>query len=143
MSSEKTHEEGPNEIGVATSELTTRLVSEAREKTAGMRTAPQLPKNKLVSLLVIGGPLKGKTFPIEKPQVLIGRTQGDIVIGDSQISRNHCVLEVHGTFALLVDLDSVNGTFVDGKKIASCQLNHMSEFRIGTTTIMLAITGRA
>ena len=85
--------------------------------------------------------MKGQVFPIEKPQVLISRNQGDIVIGDSQISRSHCVVEVHDLSALLVDLDSANGTFVEGRKIACCQLSHMSEFRVGGTTLMLTITG--
>ena len=124
-----------------TKELTTRLVSQAKERTAGMRTAAQLPPLKKVSLLVTAGPLKGMTFPIDKPQVLIGRKQADIVIEDSQISRSHCVLEVHGLTGLLVDLDSANGTFVDGRKIACCQLSHLSEFRVGGTTLMFTITG--
>jgi S-DNA-T family DNA segregation ATPase FtsK/SpoIIIE len=122
-------------------ELTTRFVTRAREKTAGMRTAPQLPASKKVSLLVTAGPLKGKVFPIEKPQVLIGRSEGDIVVEDSKVSRSHCVLEVHDLAALLVDLDSANGTFVNGKRVACSQLDHMSEFRVGNTTLMFAVTG--
>jgi pSer/pThr/pTyr-binding forkhead associated (FHA) protein len=39
-----------------------------------------------------------------------------------------------------VDLDSNNGTFVNGKKIASCELHHLSEFQVGASTLMLAIT---
>src|SRR5207247_704528 len=84
-------------------ELATNLVSQARERTAGMRTVPALPKQKKVSLMVTGGPLKGKTFPVDKPQVLIGRAQADVTIEDSQVSRKHCVLEVHDLNALLVD----------------------------------------
>jgi S-DNA-T family DNA segregation ATPase FtsK/SpoIIIE len=128
-------------IAERTNQLTSRLVTQARQKTAGMRTAAQLPQNKLISLLVTGGPLKGQSFPVEKAQILIGRNKGDVIIKDSQISGSHCVLEVHGMSALLVDLDSANGTFVNGRKIANCQLSHMSEFRIGATTLMFALTG--
>jgi pSer/pThr/pTyr-binding forkhead associated (FHA) protein len=113
----------------------------ARQKTAGMRTAPELPPSKRVSLLVTEGKLKGKVFPIEKPQVLIGRVEGDIVIEDSKVSRSHCVLEVHGLAALVVDLDSANGTFVGGRKVACGQIDHMSEFRVGNSTLMFAVTG--
>ena len=140
MASEKAPEKRRSEISKKTNQLTTLLISQAREKTAAMRTAPQLPSHKRVSLLVIGGPLKGKTFPIDKPQILIGRSQADIVIDDSKMSRKHCVLEVHGLSALLVDLDSGNGTFVNGKKIASCELHHLSEFVVGGTTLMFALT---
>jgi len=128
-----------NEFIGQTKELTT-LVTQAREKTLGIRTSPQLPKNKSVSLLVIYGPQKGKNFPIEKPQISIGRSKADIVIDDSKISRTHCVVQVHGTTILLVDLDSANGTFVEGKKIASCQFGNLSEFRVGESTLMIAFT---
>ena len=139
MESEKLPEKPRNISAQLTNEMTTRMVSQAREQTAGMREAPQLPNFKKVSLLVTEGPLKGKTFPIEKPQVLVGRNQGDIVVEDTKVSRSHCVVEVHGLSALLVDLDSVNGTFVDDKKIESCELEHLSEFRIGNTTLMFAV----
>ena len=125
-------------------QASTFLVSQARARTkaAHMREEPELPKNKSVSLLATDGPLKGLSFPIPKPQVLIGRTEGDIVISDTQISRQHCVVEVHGFSALLVDLDSGNGTFFSGKKIANCELGHMDEFRIGKTTLMFIVTNR-
>lgn len=123
-------------------QASTVLVTQARMKTVRMRNEPELPKNKKVSLLATDGPQQGISFPIPKPQVLIGRAEGDIVISDSQISRQHCVVEVHGPSALLVDLDSGNGTFVNGKKIANCELDHMSEFRIGKTTLMFVVTNR-
>ena len=141
MESEKPSERVRSGTALGTNQMTARCVSQARQKTAGMNTDPQLPKNKFVSLLAIEGPLKGKTFPFEKPQISIGRSKADIVIHDSKVSRLHCVVEVHGLFALLVDLDSANGTFVNGRKIASCRLDHMSEFRVGDTTMMFAVTG--
>jgi pSer/pThr/pTyr-binding forkhead associated (FHA) protein len=110
--------------------------------TVRMRAEPELPRNRPVSLLVTDGALKGMSFPLKKPQVVIGRTTGDIVLADSQVSRMHCVLEVHGLGALLVDLDSGNGTFVNGKKVVSCELDHMSEFRVGRTTFMFVVAGR-
>jgi pSer/pThr/pTyr-binding forkhead associated (FHA) protein len=41
-----------------------------------------------------------------------------------------------------VDLESGNGTFVSGKKVVSSELDHLSEFRVGKTTLMFVITGR-
>jgi hypothetical protein len=122
----------------------TALLTQARMKTQSvrMREAPELPRSKSVSLLATDGPLKGTNFPIRKAQVVIGRADGDIIVSDGQVSRLHCVLEVHGLTALLVDLDSGNGTFVNGRKTSSSELDHMSEFRIGKTTLMFVITGR-
>jgi predicted Zn finger-like uncharacterized protein len=99
---------------------------------------PWLDRDKVVSLVVIDGPLKGQVFPVIKPKVLLGRCEADIVLEDSEISRKHCALEVHGTSAVLADLGSTNGTFVDDEKIETHQLQHMSEFRLGSTVIMFS-----
>jgi len=99
---------------------------------------PWIDRGKVVSLLVIDGPLKGKVFPVIKPRVLLGRGETDIVLEDSEISRKHCAVEVRGASALLVDLDSTNGTFVDDQRIETHQLEHMSEFRIGSTVMMFS-----
>ncbi|MBI4465403.1 MAG: FHA domain-containing protein [Acidobacteria bacterium] len=141
MASEEAPEKESSEIA-RINELTARVLTQARQQTAGMRTEPQLPADKVVSLLVTVGPMKGRTFRIEKPQVSIGRSksEADIAVDDPKVSRIHCVVQVYGRSGLLVDLESANGTFVGGKKITSCELGHMSEFRVGGTTLMFAVT---
>jgi pSer/pThr/pTyr-binding forkhead associated (FHA) protein len=99
---------------------------------------PWLDQNKVISLVVIDGPFKGQVFPVTKPRLLLGRSEADIVLDDSEISRKHCVLEVHGSSAVLSDLGSTNGTFVDDEKIETHQLQHMSEFRLGSTVVMFS-----
>ncbi|MCI0422093.1 MAG: zinc-ribbon domain-containing protein [Acidobacteria bacterium] len=99
---------------------------------------PWLDSDKVVSLVVIDGPMKGQVFPVIKPRVLLGRAEADIVLEDSEISRKHCALEVHGTSAVLADLGSTNGTYVDDERIETHQLQHMSEFRLGSTVVMFS-----
>ena len=99
---------------------------------------PGLDPDKVISLVVIDGPLKGQVFPIVKPRVLLGRCEGDIILEDSEISRKHCALEVHGSSAVLADLSSTNGTFVDDERIETYELQHMSEFRLGSTIMMFS-----
>ena len=122
----------------------TALLTQARLKTKGtqIREKPELPIGRSVSLLVTEGPFKGESYPIQKAQVVIGRAEGDIVIHDRQISRLHCVMEVHGMTALVVDLESGNGTFWNERKASSFEIDHMSEFRIGKTTLMFVVGGR-
>jgi pSer/pThr/pTyr-binding forkhead associated (FHA) protein len=98
-----------------------------------------LDQGKVVSLVVIGGPVKGKIFPVTKPRVLLGRRETDVALEDTDVSRKHCYLEVHGASALLVDLGSTNGTFVDDQRIETRQLEHMSEFRVGSTTMIFSV----
>ena len=99
---------------------------------------PWLDQDKVISLVVLDGPLKGQVFPLTKPKVLLGRSEADIVLDDSEVSRKHCAIEVHGTSAVLADLGSTNGTFVDDEKIETHQLQHMSEFRLGSTVVMFS-----
>ncbi len=48
----------------------------------------------------------------------IGRTApADIVIADSEISRAHCMVALKGDDVLVSDLNSTNGTFVDGERV--------------------------
>jgi hypothetical protein len=50
--------------------------------------------------------------------VTVGGAEGnDIVLADGQVSRNHAVLERRGRIVELADLNSENGTFVNGERI--------------------------
>lgn len=51
--------------------------------------------------------------------VKIGRTApAEIIIADSEISRSHCMVALKGDAVLVSDLNSTNGTFIDGERIA-------------------------
>jgi predicted Zn finger-like uncharacterized protein len=108
-------------------------------KTGG---ALELPVDRNVALSVIRGPLKGKVFQISKPRVMLGRADADIVVDDPEISRKHCVLEVQGIKARLIDLGSRNGTFVNEKRVEMSELQHLSEFHIGQNTFLFTITAK-
>jgi hypothetical protein len=104
---------------------------------------PNLPAEQIVALAIIDGPDRGQVFRLSKPRTVLGRSGADIVFYDREVSRKHCVIEVSGATATLTDLGTTNGTFVDGNKIQSCQLNHLSKFRIGATTLLFTVTDKA
>ena len=104
---------------------------------------PNLLIEKIVALAVIEGPDTGQVFRLNKPRTILGRSGADIVFYDAEVSRKHCVIEVADSTASLTDLSTTNGTFVDGKKIQSCQLKHLSKFRIGATTLVFTVTEKA
>ena len=101
---------------------------------------PQLPAAHTVALAVVKGPARGQVFRLNKARIVLGRSGADVVLYDPEISRKHCAIEVRGMAATLIDLGTTNGTFVDGKKIQSCQLKHLSKFRIGATTLLFTVT---
>jgi predicted Zn finger-like uncharacterized protein len=102
----------------------------------------RLPEGKVVALSVTEGPLKGQVYRLKAARAVLGRTGADIVVADPEVSRRHCAIEVSGPRALLVDLGTTNGTFVDGKKIKSHELQHLSEFRIGASTLLFTVTDK-
>ena len=103
---------------------------------------PQLPVDQTVALAVIEGPARGQVFRLTKPRIILGRSGADIVLYDPEVSRKHCMIEVRGSTATLVDLGTTNGTFVAGKNIKISQLEHLSKFRIGATTLVFTVTDK-
>lgn len=80
-------------------------------------------------------------FRIEKPRVSIGRVGADIGLNDTEASREHAAITIHGTAVRLEDLGSTNGTFVDGRRIeGSVEIQNQQEFLVGNTTLMLIVT---
>jgi len=64
-----------------------------------------------------GDEIKGR-WPLSKPVTTIGRADdNDIVVDDRWVSRNHAEVRREGGRCLVVDLESKNGTLVNGKRI--------------------------
>jgi len=72
----------------------------------------------LASFLVRGGALKGQRLAVRTPVVNIGRADyNDLVFPDESVSTSHAKLQRREGVWVIVDLDSTNGTFVDGEQI--------------------------
>jgi predicted Zn finger-like uncharacterized protein len=104
---------------------------------------PFMPSGVRVSLAVLQGPEAGKMIRIERPSVIIGRHDADVVLEDPEVSRQHARLEIHGNRAVLHDLGSTNGTFVNDRKVSEAEVENQGEFRVGGTRLMLILTGTA
>jgi len=100
----------------------------------------ELPAGKKLSLAVIAGVDQGRTFPVTKPRMVLGRRDADIVLNDTEISRNHAAIEVSEGEVFVVDLGSTNGILVDGERVESAALENYGEFEIGGSTLMLIVT---
>lgn len=102
----------------------------------------QLPAGKRLSLAIIDGPNAGTVFRVAKPRVVIGRTGADVALDDTEVSRSHAALEIRDASFQVVDLDSRNGTIVNGTRIEGpADLQDKNEFTVGGTTLMLIVTG--
>src|SRR5947209_6069615 len=66
-------------------------------------------------LRIIQGPDRGKVFSLTKTCVALGKgTDNDIVLSDRSISRRHLQIRDDEKGFSVKDLDSTNGTFVNG-----------------------------
>lgn len=76
-----------------------------------------------------------QTFPLTAPVVMIGRTPGnDLTLAHPLVSRKHAELRLEFSGAILTDVGSSNGTFVDGQRMLANQprlLASGASFQIG------------
>jgi len=69
-------------------------------------------------LVMRSGPTPGKTYPLSKSEIYIGRDiTNDISVNDAEISRKHARLTLQGDTFVVEDLGSTNGTFVDAQRL--------------------------
>lgn len=80
-----------------------------------------------------GGGLSGEIFRLTGERVTVGRDSGsDIFLDDVTVSRNHAILTVTPDGVTLQDLGSLNGTYVNRRRIdASEDLSDGDELQIG------------
>src|SRR5216117_685466 len=72
----------------------------------------------LASFLVRSGGLAGQRLSVKTPVVNIGRADyNDLVVPDPSVSTSHAKLQRREGVWVLADLDSTNGTFVDGEQV--------------------------
>jgi hypothetical protein len=102
----------------------------------------KLPPAKAAILTVVSGPAKGAVHNLRKPRVILGREGAGIVLNDQEISRHHCLIEVHDSYASLKDLDSTNGTFFDEERVRAAMLQDGAEFRIGNSVIRFTLAAK-
>src|SRR5438876_737203 len=72
----------------------------------------------LASFLVRSGALIGQRLQVKTPVANIGRADyNDLVIPDPSVSTSHAKLQRREGVWVLVDLESTNGSFVDGERV--------------------------
>lgn len=88
-------------------------------------------------LQIVQGPDEGKSFALPRGQMVqIGRGEDNrINLADAKVSRAHCQVQVDGDCVHLTDCESTSGTWVNGQRIQSCQLQPGDLITIGRTEL--------
>jgi pSer/pThr/pTyr-binding forkhead associated (FHA) protein len=89
----------------------------------------------IITFKVMNGPFVGKEFQLPAPKCLIGRAPECYVrLNGEAVSRHHCTVYVQDGHLYVRDMNSRNGTFVNGSLIASdCELKNEDQLRVGST----------
>jgi Protein of unknown function (DUF3662)/FHA domain len=77
-----------------------------------------------------------KRIAIDGPVLQIGRAPGcDIVLDDRNVSRRHAEIRRRGPVVVLVDLDSTNGTIVNGRRVREHPLADGDRITLGNSRL--------
>jgi hypothetical protein len=91
----------------------------------------------MAKLVIRAGAQMGVEFPADRAVVRLGRgSGGDVILQDSQASRQHAEISQQGDQYVIRDLGSTNGTYVNGERVVGSRPLHPGDqIRIGDTIL--------
>jgi hypothetical protein len=93
---------------------------------------PPEPEREIVTLTV-----DGKKHELTSPRVVLGRSRAaDVRVADVNVSRRHAEVRQEGTTYWIVDLESMNGTILNGKRVEKEQLRDGDRITLGSSEIV-------
>jgi predicted component of type VI protein secretion system len=91
----------------------------------------------LVTLRVLDGADRGRTFENLSTPVTIGREEGNLVqLNDERISRFHLKIQEDDGHLVMTDLESTNGTRVNGESVQLWILRYGDVIHVGRTVLL-------
>ena len=84
-----------------------------------------------------------REYPLDRPVLTIGRHEdNDIVIDHMGVSGRHARVAVYGQSVILTDLQSTNGTFLNGRRVEQGELRPNDWITIGRHILTLKAGSR-
>ena len=91
-------------------------------------------------LIAIDGPRRGEVISLSEEDLSVGRgSSNGLSLESESVSRHHCVLKRHGGETKIIDLESLNGTFVNGVPVKERLLGHGDQIAVGDSLFLLLI----
>jgi eukaryotic-like serine/threonine-protein kinase len=98
-----------------------------------------------INLTVKAGPHEGQVFEFkERANFIVGRSERAnfrLAVKDNSISRIHFMIEMNPPECRLTDMESTNGTRVNGRKVATADLKDGDLITAGKTTLLVSVIG--
>jgi transcriptional regulator with GAF, ATPase, and Fis domain len=91
-------------------------------------------------LTAVSGSLRGAVRHLIEGRISIGRAESnDFRLNDPAVSRQHCIIQQADGLYELTDLDSHNGTFVNGIPVRRKALEHGDTIRVGRSELLFLV----
>jgi pSer/pThr/pTyr-binding forkhead associated (FHA) protein len=88
-------------------------------------------------LHVLSGLLEGKTFELIEDRISVGRALDNMIrLEDGTVSHHHAMFVADGDGYRIRDLNSTNGTRVNGLRIVETKLHHGDHIRLGSVEML-------
>jgi hypothetical protein len=92
----------------------------------------------MAKLVVLSEGLTGLTCELKADKITVGRLEDNAFqIAEPSVSSHHCELNPRGADLLVKDLNSTNGTFINGEKVAEAVLKPGQILRLGQVEMRL------
>ena len=92
----------------------------------------------MAKLVVLSAGLTGRTQELKVDKITIGRVEDNTFqIAEPSVSSHHCEVLMRGSEVVVHDLESTNGTFINGEKINEKVLKIGEILRLGQIEIRL------
>lgn len=90
-----------------------------------------------VTFRVLDGADGGRTYPNLEPPITIGREEGNTIqLNDERVSRYHAKVQMDHEHVVLTDLESTNGTKVNGEDVQLRNLRFGDVIQVGRTVMV-------
>ena len=98
------------------------------------------------TLTIVKGPQIGEVFELDSTEITLGRDpRNSVFLNDMTVSRHHARMDLAGLSAgtaVIEDLGSLNGTWVDGAIVTRATLGDGSTIQIGTFRMVFHTNAR-
>src|SRR5712691_416231 len=92
----------------------------------------------MAKLVVLSAGMTGRTHELKVDKTTIGRVEDNTFqIAEPSVSSHHCELLLRGNDVLVKDLNSTNGTFINGEKVSESVLKTGQVLRLGQIEMRL------
>src|SRR5690349_21250885 len=96
----------------------------------------------MAKLVVLSAGLNGRSHELNVDKTTIGRVDDNTFqIADPSVSSHHCEILLRGSDVVVKDLNSTNGSFINGEKITETVLKPGQTLRLGQIELQLLTDG--